>query len=314
MKEAKKSNIFNDYIGFLCHLPRKLEFGDSLTIMNGEKIVNSVARYNPQHYQAIEKPRYFLCFVATIRNMAYLVDEWYEYHRRVVFNHLIIYNNNSTDGLPTLFKNIADLEIIRWTWRRSQHQAYTHTLLFTIDRCVWTLVSDLDVFIFTRSSHSVRNVIENQGRPDIAQISFKLLRMSHENLIDCANGSIKETYIHRKRLPDAWDKSSSSAFILSHAVPMHRIHEAQLMKPYKSIVLSSDIAYGIHYSDRCWKQYFLQKVAGVNGWIVPRTINLFRPSENWWKLSKGATIEDTEFRDFKRKIMRISMPKPSIFR
>ncbi|CAF4298959.1 unnamed protein product [Rotaria socialis] len=303
MKEAKKSNIFNNYVGFLCHLPRELEFGDRLTIMNGEKIVNSVARYNPQHYQAIGKPRYFLCFVTTIRNMAYLVDEWYEYHRRVGFDHLIIYDNNSTDGLTTLFTNRADLEIIRWPWRRSQNQAYTHALLFTRDRCIWTLMSDLDVFIFPRSSNSVRSVIENQARSDIAQISFKLLRMSHENLVNCTNGSITETYIHRKRLPDAWDKSSSAAFIPSLAIPMHRIHEAQLLKPYKSIVLSSDVAYGVHYSDRCWKQYFLQKIVGRTGvkdWIVPKTINIFRPNESWRKLSKGATIKDIEFRDFKR--------------
>ncbi|CAF1059737.1 unnamed protein product [Rotaria sordida] len=317
MKDAKKSTIFNDYIAFLCHLSQELEFEDKLTIVNGEKIVNSVARYNPQYHQTINKPRYFLCFVTTIRNMAYLVDEWYEYHRRVGFDHLIIYDNNSTDGLGKLFVNRTDLEIIRWPWRRSQHQAYTHALLFTRDRCVWTLFSDLDVFIFPRSSNSVRSVIQNQATSDIAQISFKLLRMSHENRVECFNASITETYIHRKQLPDAWDKSPSAAVITSLAVPIHRIHTASLLKPYKSITLSSDIAYGVHYSDRCWKQYFLQKVVGRTGvkdWIVPRTVNILHPSENWQKLSKAATIKDTEFRDFKRKIMRMPMPKPVLFR
>ncbi|CAF3055439.1 unnamed protein product [Rotaria sp. Silwood2] len=316
LKEAKKSTIFNDYIAFLCHLSQELEFGDKLTIVNGEKIVNSVARYNPQHHQTIKKPRYFLCFVTTIKNMAYLVDEWYEYHRRVGFDHLIIYDNNSTDGLEILFPNRADLEIIRWPWRRSQHQAYTHALLFTRDRCVWTLFSDLDVFIFPRSSNSVRSIIQNQARSDITQISFKLLRMSHENLVECSNTSITETYIHRKRLPDAWDKNPSAAVITSLAVPVHQIHEAELLKPYKSIILSSDIAYGVHYSDRCWKQYFSQKVVGRTGvkdWIVPKTVSILHPSENWQKLSKEATIKDTEFRDFKRKIMRMPMPKPAIF-
>ncbi|CAF3712875.1 unnamed protein product [Rotaria sp. Silwood1] len=219
--------------------------------------------------------------------MAYLVDEWYEYHRRVGFDHLIIYDNNSTDGLGMLFANRADLEIIRWPWRRSQHQAYTHALLSTRDRCVWTLFSDLDVFIFPRSSNSVRSVIQNQASSDIAQISFKLLRMSHENLVECSNTSITETYIHRKRLPDAWDKNPSTAVITSLAVPMHRIHEAQLLKPYKSIILSSDIAYGVHYSDRCWKQYFFQKIIGRTGikdWIVPRTVSILHPIQDEYTL------------------------------
>jgi hypothetical protein len=233
------------------------------------------------------------------------------------FDHLIIYDNNSTDGLQTLFANRTDLEIILWPWRRSQHQAYTHALLFTKNRCVWTLFSDLDVFIFPRSSNSIRRVIQSQASPDVGQISFKLLRMSHEYLLECPNASITETYIHRKKLPDAWDKNPSSAIMTSRALPMHQIHEARLSNPYKSIILSTDIAYGVHYSDRCWKQYFAQKVVGRTGikdWIIPRNVSISHPSKSWQQLSTAATIEDTVFRNFKRKIMRMPMPKPVLFR
>ncbi|CAF3588443.1 unnamed protein product [Rotaria sp. Silwood1] len=141
--------------------------------------------------------------------------------------------------------------------------------------------------------------------------------MSHENLVECPNASVTETYIHRKPFSNAWDKSPSSAVIASQAVPLHRIHHAQLLKSYKSIILSSHVAYGVHYSDRCWKQYFLQKVigrTGVKDWNIPKNISIFSPSEGWRKLSNGATIKDTTFRDFKRKIMQMPIPKPNIFR
>jgi hypothetical protein len=218
---------FNYGIAFLCILPYKLEFKDKLSLIYQERVVNSIAWFDPEQFKERQTSRYFLCLVTQIKDMAYMVNEWFQYHRRIGFDHVIIYDNNSTDNLQSLFHNNDDIEIISWPWRRSQVQAYTHALLFTKNRCVWTLFSDLDSCIFPRSSTSIRKIIENITTIQVAQIHFKFLRMSHENLIKCSNASVTDTYIHRNKLPNAWDKQPFSAVLTSLALPLHGIHRAK---------------------------------------------------------------------------------------
>jgi hypothetical protein len=310
---AETAHLYNYLRAFLCMLPYNLKFGDELSIFYENRIIKSIAWFDPKYFEEKKTLRYFLCLVTQIKNMAYMVDEWFQYHRRIGFDHIIIYDNNSTDNIWFMFDSYSDMEIIPWPWRRSQQQAYTHALLFTKSRCVWALFADLDTFIFPRSSTSISEILKNVTMINVAQVGFKVLRMSHDNLVKCPNTSITETYIHRKKLPDAWDQYPFSAVLTSLGLPIHQIHGAPLSQPFESINLHPQIAYGVHYSDRCYEQYYYQKLFGRNGvrdWNIPKNYSITNPIPSWRTLSVNANVKDTEFRDFKRGIDKLGLPAP----
>jgi hypothetical protein len=147
----------------------------------------------------------------------------------------------------------------------------------------------------------------------VVQIGFKMLRMLHDNLVKCPNTSTAETYIHRKKLPDAWDQYPFSAVLTSLALPIHQIHTAPLSQPFISITFPQEIAYGIHYSDRCYEQYYYQKLLGRNGvkdWNIPQKYNITNPLPSWRIQFVNTSVKDTEFRDFKRNINKLPLPTP----
>lgn len=310
---VEKAYLYNYFRAFLCMLPYNLNFGDELSLIYENRVVKSIAWFDPQYFEEKKTLRYYLCLVTQIKNMAYMVDEWYRYHRRIGFDHIIIYDNNSTDNLRSLFDSYPDMEIIPWPWRRSQQQAYSHALLFTKTRCIWALFADVDSFIYPRSSTSISEIMKNVTTMNVAQVGFKVLRMSHDNLLKCPNKSISETYIHRKRLPDAWDRFPFSAVLTSLALPVHQIHGAPISKPFISINFPPEIAYSIHYSDRCFEQYYYQKLFGRNGvrdWNIPKQYTIKNPLPQWKTQSLNANITDTKFRDFKRRIDKLLLPTP----
>jgi hypothetical protein len=202
---------------FLCELPSppgRLEAGALLTILHRGAPVPSTARYRPELFvdsvksdnadsvDVVGPLRYGTCMVTQMRDMAYMVDEWVDYHRHIGIDHFYIYDNNSTDHLAALYGHgHDDIEVIPWPWRRSQNQAYSHALAFARSRCHWIFFADVDYFLLPLTSPpTVQGIVAHvlgQSKCSVSSVvlRFEGLRPSHDNLVTCPAAPVIETYV-----------------------------------------------------------------------------------------------------------------------
>jgi hypothetical protein len=310
---------------FLCELPaepERLAAGALLTIVHRGAPVPSTARYRPELFVDSVKSddadvgplRYGTCMVTQMRDMAYMVDEWVDYHRHIGIDHFYIYDNNSTDDLAARYgRGHDDIEVIPWPWRRSQNQAYSHALAFARSRCHWIFFADVDYFLFPLTSPpTVQGIVAHvlghspcSASSSVVELRFEGLRPSHDNLTTCPDKPVIETYIHSRTDKDAYDLGFGLV-MSSAADALHHIHFAELQPHRKSVKVAHDVAFGYHFSDRCWPQYYRQKCFGrgsIRDWDIPDDVDETHPKKEWWDIGKHAVVTDTRLRDFKRTLV-----------
>jgi hypothetical protein len=90
--------------------------------------------------------------VAIAKNEGRYIQEWLAFHLSIGFNRVLIYDNDSTDGMAELVRPLAarfPVEVIDWPGadRRSpQRDAYKESLI-RIEDCDWVLYIDIDEFV-----------------------------------------------------------------------------------------------------------------------------------------------------------------------
>jgi hypothetical protein len=321
MVRAKRFWYTKFTTAFLCELPAApelLDAGALLTIVHRGTPVSSTARYRPELFvdSAAARPRYGTCMVTQMRDMAYMVDEWVDYHRHIGVDHFYIYDNNSTDHLSTLYGlGNDDVEVIPWPWRRSQNQAYSHALAFTRSRCHWTFFADVDYFLLPLTSPpTVQGIVAHVlgqskcSASSVVELRFEGLHPSHDNLVTCPDAPVIETYVHRNADEDRAYDQGFGLVMSSAADALHHVHFAELQSPthHKSVKVAHDVAFGFHFSDRCWPQYYRQKCFGrgsIRDWDIPDDVDETHPTREWWDIGKVQVVADTRLRDFKRTLV-----------
>ncbi|ELR17874.1 uncharacterized protein ACA1_249310 [Acanthamoeba castellanii str. Neff] len=285
---------------FLCELPSPpglVEGGALLTILHRGAPAPSTARYRPELFvdsvksdnadsvDVVGPLRYGTCMVTQMRDMAYMVDEWVAYHRHIGIDHFYIYDNNSTDHLAALYGHgHDDIEVIPWPWRRPTRTRWPSPVQGTV------------AHVLDRYKCSVSSVVE---------LRFEGLRPSHDNLTTCPDTPVIETYIHRRPDKNAYDLGFGLV-MSSAADALHHIHFAELQSHRKSVKVAHDVAFGYHFSDRCWPQYYRQKCFGrgsIRDWDIPNDVDETHPKKEWWDIGKHAVVTDTRLRDFKRTLV-----------
>jgi len=140
----------------------------------------------------------------------------------------------------------------------------------------------------------------------VAELRFEGLRPSHDNLQTCPDAPVVETYVHRNA-DEAQAYDLGFGLVMSSATDaLHHIHVAELQPHRKSVKVAHDVAFGYHFSDRCWPQYYRQKCFGrgsIRDWDIPDDVDETHPTREWWNIGKVQVVADTRLRDFKRTLV-----------
>jgi hypothetical protein len=106
-----------------------------------------------------------VCLIA--KNENYYIKEWAEYHLRIGFDTLIIYDNESVIPIKeTLSELIAlgrviihDIQNDLYKWGRTQGKAYTDCITRYKNAFKWIAVIDSDEFIFPKKVNNIKEFL-----------------------------------------------------------------------------------------------------------------------------------------------------------
>lgn len=132
-----------------------------------------------------------------VRNIA----EWVAYHLEVGFDHLFIYDNNSTDGtgrVAGLF-GLENVTVIPWSFvdAHAQYKAYDHCLARCVDRYDWVACIDVDEFIAFQPGWTLHGLLD--GRDGCDAIAVHWAFFGSGGHYDYPSALTIEAFTHRAR-------------------------------------------------------------------------------------------------------------------
>lgn len=107
----------------------------------------------------------YLCAMTVIKNEAPYLDEWLAFCAAEGFDHVLIYDNGSTDGPHDVLRPWIDLgfvEVIDWPlhWKsRSQTRAFEDALERLRGRTRWAAFIDVDEYLFSPGGRTVAETL-----------------------------------------------------------------------------------------------------------------------------------------------------------
>jgi hypothetical protein len=105
-----------------------------------------------------------LAVCAIFKNEAPYVLEWIAYHRAIGFDHLVLYDNDSSDGGAELIRSswAADTAtVIHWPDRPGQLSAYRHFIHNFAAGFEWAAFIDLDEFLLPLHGGSIAEMLRS---------------------------------------------------------------------------------------------------------------------------------------------------------
>jgi hypothetical protein len=304
---------------FTCRRHAHWKPGEAISVTNGTAApLPSTAFLHPALTAVPPRaPRYFLCVMAIVRNVARFIPDWVRYHRRVGVDRFFVFDNNSTDlhALPPL----PDVELIPWPWKRSQRQAYSYAAALAEPRCAWLAAIDVDEYIFPRAGPSFAAIVRGLDRPGTGGLVLRSMTMTDTDLRRCANDSVPvpERYLYRQPKPRMWEYNPKTLVRPAAARGLHSVHTCATEPAWQAWV-PRETAHIVHYKLPCWADYYAVKLksgraaSAVDIRWDPGEVGPDRPLP--WVLdlprSGGYTVVDTAFRDFKRRLEAAGRPPP----
>jgi hypothetical protein len=147
----------------------------------------------------------FLCLVSVFKNESHILEEWIEHYIKQGVDHFFLTDNGSTDNYMTILdKYITSGTVsLNINPERYNHTGHLNYYLDNIKNYDWTIVCDLDEFIYARKDFSkisdyLRNLNENVNQ---IHIPWKLFG---------SNGHIKQpdrvipNFLKRLHCPSAF--------------------------------------------------------------------------------------------------------------
>ncbi len=142
---------------------------------------------------------------AIFRDEAPDLLEWIAYHLTIGFDHIVLYDNGSSDGGAELVTGspFAPLvTIIAWPQQPAQLAAYQHFRDTFADRFEWVAFIDIDEFVHPLEHNSIKAVLPRYG--DVSSVALQWLTFGSSGHIARPQGLVIEAY--DMRLPDDHDR------------------------------------------------------------------------------------------------------------
>lgn len=136
-------------------------------------IILTIALYinlDTNTYKGTVCGKYFLGLGAIFKNEGHILKEWIEHHKDEGFDHIYLVNDHSTDNYYEILKPYIDsgyvtlYHVPKNFKNRSQQEWALMKIFFSkaIKECTWFMHLDLDEFITSRDSETVRYKVETK--------------------------------------------------------------------------------------------------------------------------------------------------------
>jgi Glycosyltransferase family 92 len=124
---------------------------------------------------ALERPkaekRHYLSTATIVRNEARYIREFVAFHRVVGVDHMLIYDDDSADGLHEELRDFIDAgfaEVLPWPrflhGKNHQYAAYQHAVAYLMNATRWLAMIDADEFLFAPASGELkRELMKREG-------------------------------------------------------------------------------------------------------------------------------------------------------
>jgi glycosyltransferase involved in cell wall biosynthesis len=122
----------------------------------------------------IEPPKIAICAIA--KNEALYIEEWIAFHLLQGVSNILIFDNESTDGLKEILGRVAQhvpVEAVHWPGNnqsKMQMEAYREGAKNLIGRADWVAFIDIDEFIFSSRQYSLPMELAEFG-PEVGAIA-----------------------------------------------------------------------------------------------------------------------------------------------
>lgn len=110
--------------------------------------------------------KYETCIITMFQNEADYLKEWIDYHRKIGFDHFILFNNYSTDDYKEVLQPYVDDKIIDlydWTepdFPKCQIRANQWGLNFLKNKAKWVALIDVDEFIVPKNTKNIKRFLK----------------------------------------------------------------------------------------------------------------------------------------------------------
>lgn len=141
---------------------------------------------------------FLLCAIAKCENKYIL--EWVQWHLKLGFNKIVIYDNNDPEGerISDTIGNLVGVEIVDW---RGRKQASCETQVAAYNDCYkkhldvdWIFFLDIDEFLEFKEGVSLKSFFMNVWTKNANVIKFHWKCYGDSGYIDEQNGLVTETY------------------------------------------------------------------------------------------------------------------------
>jgi hypothetical protein len=168
--------------------------------------------------------KHYLGLCAIVRDEADYLAEWLEFHRLQGFEHIIIYDNGSSDETPALLSRYQDqgfVTVVPWAHFcgrfNAQTLAYAHAIANFGAAFRWLAFLDVDEFLFPVEGHDVSTVMRQFEHSPAVAVYWTMFGTSGLEIRH--NRLTTETYTHQARYTQ-------------YPVPEHAINQKSIVNPY----------------------------------------------------------------------------------
>ena len=127
------------------------------------------------------------CVVAIFKNESAIMEEWLNHYIKEGCSKFLLIDNGSTDNYLPILKKYKNLVVLaRDPKKHAQKQLYNKYFLNAVRYYKWTIVCDLDEFIYARKKFKTIKEFLNSISNDISQISipWKIFGSNGYNTLD----------------------------------------------------------------------------------------------------------------------------------
>ncbi|CAI9753359.1 unnamed protein product [Fraxinus pennsylvanica] len=311
----------------------------SLEIVEGNRVVPSVAYYTNTRKLDAGKRKSLLCASTMVYNVGKFLKEWVFYYSRIGVEKFLLYDNGSDDDLGKVVEELVqegfDVNTYSWLWPKTQEAGFSHSAIYAKDFCTWMMFMDVDEFVYSRSwknslepsKSMLHSLILSKSSEfsssmklslpvsEIGQLIIECLEFGPSNQSTHPIMGVTQGYNCRRK-----HENRHKSILLLEAVDdslLNVIHHFTLKPGYRSRKLNSKNIVVNHYKYQAWPDFkakFRRRVSTyVLDWTQPinpnsndRTPGLgFAPVEPQGWPQKFCEVHDNGLKNLTRRWFRV---------
>jgi len=112
------------------------------------------------------------CVVAIFKNESEILEEWITHYLKEGCSHFFLIDNGSTDDYKSILDNFENITLVVDNTKHAQANLYNKYFLNKIQQYDWTVICDLDEFIYARDKYNTIDSYLNSLDKTITQIAI----------------------------------------------------------------------------------------------------------------------------------------------